>query len=195
MKPTPVRRWQQGISLLEVMVAIVIMAMGILGVMGMQLRTLSNSQDSVRRTQALRLIDDLSDRLRLLPDAYTQSEHYLMDWAEQPDASELTACLTVDSLCNPAQFALADAHRWLATVQNGLPFGQASVFATDDQRQLGVMLAWRQNEENSDATEALAPPSTGAADISCPAERICHLQYISLTQRCIPVDDTTAYCQ
>lgn len=195
MKPAHLRRWQHGISLLEVMVAIVIMAMGILGVMGMQLRTLSNSQDSVRRTQALRLIDDLSDRLRLLPNAYTQSEHYLLDWSTQPDATAVTACLTVASQCNPAQFALADANRWLATVQSGLPLGQANVFATDDQRQLGVMLAWRQNEEDSDAAEALAPPSTGAASISCPAERICHLQYISLTQRCIPVDDTTAYCQ
>ena len=186
---------QQGLSLLEVMVSVVIMAAGILSVIGMQLRTLSNSQDSVRRTQAIRLIDDLSDRLRLLPDGYTQSTHYLLDWASTPSGTLKTTCVGSAAGCNVSDFAQADAHRWLDAVVNTLPMGQANVFATDDPRQLGVMLAWRKNEADDEAAALLAPPSTGDAEVSCPDERICHLQYISLTQRCVPVDANASFCQ
>lgn len=193
-KPWPFLPRQAGISMLEVMVAIVLMAFGILSVIGMQLRTLSNAQDSVRRTQAIRLIDDLSDRLRLLPNAYEQAESYWMDWNSKPDPTAFHACSTSPLQCNAAQFAQADANRWLASVHSGLPLGQAHVFATDDVRQLGVMLAWRSNENNDQATQALAPPSTGEGNIQCPTNRMCHLQYISLTQRCVPIDTTKAYC-
>lgn len=190
-----VRHTQQGVSLLEVMVSVVIMATGILSVVGMQLRTLSNAQDSIRRTQAIRLIDDLSDRLRLLPDAYAQSTHYLLDWTSTPSESLKATCVGSAAGCNVSNFAQADAHRWLDAVTSTLPMGQANVFTTDDPRQLGVMLAWRKNEADETAAALLAPPSTGDAQVSCPEDRICHLQYISLTQRCVPVDANSSYCQ
>ena len=53
---------QRGITLIESLVAIVIAALGILGIVGVQMRTLADTQTTVRRAQAIRLIEDLAGR-------------------------------------------------------------------------------------------------------------------------------------
>ena len=55
---TPHSPWQRGISLIESLVAIVVMALGILGILGVQMRTLADTQTGVRRAHAIRLIED-----------------------------------------------------------------------------------------------------------------------------------------
>ena len=50
--PAPAQR-QRGITLIESLVAIVIMALGILGILGVQMRTLADTQTGVRRAQAV----------------------------------------------------------------------------------------------------------------------------------------------
>ena len=64
--PAPAQR-QRGITLIESLVAIVIMALGILGILGVQMRTLADTQTGVRRAQAVRLIEDLSERIQVSP--------------------------------------------------------------------------------------------------------------------------------
>ena len=60
---------QRGFSLIESLVAVVVMALGILGILGVQMRTLADTQTGVRRAQAIRLIEDLSERIKLNPNA------------------------------------------------------------------------------------------------------------------------------
>ena len=64
-------RRQRGVTLLESMIAIVLVALGVLGILGVQLRTLSDTQTAVRRAQAIRLIEDLSERMKANPAALT----------------------------------------------------------------------------------------------------------------------------
>lgn len=47
----------------------VVMALGLLGVVGVQMRTLADTQTGVRRAQAIRLIEDLSERAKVNPSA------------------------------------------------------------------------------------------------------------------------------
>lgn len=185
---------QRGVSLMEALAAVAVLALGLLSMLGMQLHTLTHAQDSLRRTQAIRLIDDLSERLKLQPDAIRQKTAYLLRW-DSALAKVADDCAA--KACTPAQFASYEINRWLATVKTTLPLGQAAVFeVAGDPRQLGVMLAWRANEQAlPDAAKLpLAPPSTGTAAVSCPAQRICHLQYISLTQRCLSQASGAVYC-
>ena len=63
---------QRGITLLESLIAIVVAALGILGILGVQMRTLTDTQTSMRRAQAIRLIEDLSERMRVHPNALRQ---------------------------------------------------------------------------------------------------------------------------
>ena len=78
----PRSRLQRGISLIESLVAIVVMALGILGILGVQMRTLADTQTGVRRAQAIRLIEDLSERVKSQPNGLGVMDAYVRDWDE-----------------------------------------------------------------------------------------------------------------
>ena len=185
-------RQQQGISLLESLIAIVVMALGILGVMGVQMRTLNDTQTTVRRAQAIRLIEDLSERMKANPNALVNIDTYLTSWDNKPTASK--NCRT--SVCSHTEWASFDRAEWKKSVNTMLPLGDASVFIPStesassnagNQRLIGVMISWRENEKSSDSTY-LTPinASTGGGSVSCPTGKTCHLQYIPVSARCSP---------
>ncbi|GIL03692.1 MAG: type IV pilus modification protein PilV [Burkholderiaceae bacterium] len=57
-------RRQRGLSLLEVLVAIVILSLGLLGMAGLQAASLRTSQGSFYRAQAAQYADDMAERMR-----------------------------------------------------------------------------------------------------------------------------------
>jgi type IV pilus assembly protein PilV len=194
---------QRGITLIESLVAIVVAALGILGILGVQMRTLTDTQTSVRRAQAVRLIEDLGERLRISPNALTDINAYPSNFTNLP---AVTSCA---ANCTPAQLAAYNVASWKQAVQNTLPLGQASIFfapgegagTQPNRRQLGVMISWRENERDTsttykddiDATKvrdaATGTLSDGVASTdpnACPANRTCHLQYLPVAARCAP---------
>lgn len=192
---SPVHQMQRGISLIESLIAMVVMALGILGMLGVQMRTLTDTQGGVRRAQAIRLIEDLGERLQNNPDALSN----LSTYTTEPSSS--TDCVATP--CSPSQLATFDIKNWRTAVENTLPGGKATVFVPQDSpRQLGVLIGWSENRYNQDGksrtvadTTALekflqdavsgGKDATGAA-VSCPVGLICHLQYVQPTQRCTP---------
>lgn len=206
------RKRQRGISLIESLVAMVITALGILGIVGVQLRTLADTQTTVRRAQAILLIEDLSERMKVNPNALNNLTSYksAFDNIPTPDS-----CATN---CTPAQQASYDLAMWKQSVAKNLPLGEASIFIppaevglTAGGRQLGVMISWRENERDGsktddiDATKVRATDGTlsagGGTDKTkdaCPDNRTCHLQYIPVSARCAPYDNgsgtPTFYC-
>lgn len=195
---TPHSPWQRGISLIESLVAIVVMALGILGILGVQMRTLADTQTGVRRAHAIRLIEDLSERIKSQPNALGNLGSYARTWDAASALDTATDCKT--SVCTPAKMATYDLNRWMESVRATMPLGDAAVFlpkdnSATDPRQLGVMLSWRANEakgktadDTNEYKAVFAVSTKNAADqtIACPTDRICHLQFISPNQRCIP---------
>ena len=198
--PAAARRRQRGITLIESLVAIVVAALGVLGVVGAQLRTLSDTQTTVRRAQAIRLIEDLGERMHANPNALIVLPDYVSDFSDSPTAVDCES-----AACAPADLAARDIAVWKQNVAANLPLGSASVFLAPadtvdgNRRQLGVMLAWRENERAGTRTDQIDATQVRAADgtlsagagsatdaIACPAERICHLQYIPVAARCAP---------
>lgn len=55
---------QRGISLLETLIAVLILAIGLLGVAGMQTTNLKNSQSAHQRTMAVILTGSMAERIR-----------------------------------------------------------------------------------------------------------------------------------
>lgn len=180
------QKTQRGFSLIESLVSIVIMALGILGIVGVQMRTLADTQTGVRRAQAIRLIEDLSERAKVNPNALANIGQYVKGFGAPTAPS--TDCKSV--VCDSAQLAEYDVAVWKQAVADTLPLGDAAVFQSADEatpanrRQLGVMLSWRENEADAAAAAVFTPDNTGAAGITCPPNRICHLQYIQLNSRC-----------
>lgn len=211
---------QRGITLIESLVAIVIAALGILGILGVQMRTLTDTQTTVRRAQAIRLIEDLGERMRINPNALADINAYVTGFNAIPT---IGSCTTG---CNHGQLAAYDLAVWKKTVRDALPLGKASIFippaesalAAGQGRQLGVMIAWRENEReistsaekdiyknNIDATKVRAVDGTlsvgGGTDKTtnaCPDDHVCHLQYIPVAGRCAPYtpggNAATYYC-
>ena len=195
MRHTPLQP-QRGVTLIESLVALVVIALGILGILGVQMRTLTDTQTGVRRAQAIRLIEDMGERMKVNPNALANINAYVTAFADTPT---LPNCA---SGCNAAQLAAYDVAVWKRIVRENLPTGQASIFvppaesglATGLGRQLGVMIAWRENEragtktDDIDATKVRAADGTfsAGATLACPADHICHLQYLPVASRCAP---------
>lgn len=185
---------QRGISLIESLVAIVVTALGILGMLGVQMRTLADTQNGVRRAQAIRLVENLSERIKVNPSPLAPAVLATYQVSAPGPMATPPACTAA---CNPTQLAQFDIATWKQQVINTLPAGDAVVFVPDDEtdannrRQLGVMVSWQQKEKEN--TGSLVTPfitaGTGAvtgavSNVSCPTNKICHLQYIQVVGRC-----------
>ena len=197
---------QRGITLLESLIAIVVAALGILGILGVQMRTLTDTQSSMRRAQAIRLIEDLSERMKVNPNALSSINTYVSDWTSTPPTAEASKKCEGSTTCKQAELATYDLTEWKRLVERSLPLGNAATFlaladgdasSITNRRQLGVLIRWRENER-SDATQAYKDATnTGASTksdgtisdkdpTSCPANFTCHLQYIPVSARCAP---------
>jgi len=60
---TPLTHGQRGTSLIEVLVTIVILAIGLLGLAGLQSRLQASEMEAYQRAQALVLLDDMASRI------------------------------------------------------------------------------------------------------------------------------------
>ncbi|MFE1571216.1 type IV pilus modification protein PilV [Comamonas odontotermitis] len=200
---------QHGVTLLESLIAIVLTALGVIGMIGIQLRTLADTQNTVRREQAIRLIEDLGERLKISPNALRNLNSYASNFADMPTANNCSAG------CDAAAQATNDVAIWKQLVRSALPLGQASIFIAPGEsnvqagsrRQLGVMLAWRENEHSglsssdklqTDATQVRdangtlsAGAGTDQANNACPDGYTCHLQYVPVSARCAPYTFTS----
>ena len=186
-------RIQRGVTLIESLVAIVVMALGILGILGVQMRTLTDTQTSVRRAQAIRLIEDMGERMKANPSALANLNSYVTNFAATPTVPDCSGG------CTAANLATYDVAAWKRTVRENLPLGKASIFVAPgetngNRRQLGVIVAWRENERDgmSDTDKAAinatltAGAGTDTATNACPADHTCHLQYLVAPSRCAP---------
>ena len=199
LKPMPYTRHhsQRGITLIESLVAIVVASLGILGILGVQMRTLTDTQTSVRRAQAIRLIEDLSERMKVHPNAMGSINSYTIGWRSGAAPTAQAGTLCDSSACAHADFAAYDLREWKRAVERALPLGDANVFvaagetADTNRRQLGVMIRWRENERDTSAAykNDLSTASTalgGGGTATCDAGFTCHLQYIPVSGRCAP---------
>lgn len=176
---------QHGVMLLESLVSIMILAIGVLALSGVQLRTLAETQTSVRRAQAIRAIEDLAERIRTNPDGFGQlrAGSYTSSWDADTESTD-DGCSS--RACSPVELAKSDLLQWKSHLADTLPMGKATVFLSTDEsvdaanaRQIGVMVGWRANERAPAGDNAVLAPFQVSADyIECPEELICHLVYV-----------------
>lgn len=178
----------RGSTLIEVLVSILILVLGALSVLGLQLRTLVNTQTSAQRAIAANLISDLGERVRANSNRFNEISNYETGFAQTTPNAGINCAANE---CTPAQLAQYTIANWKTRVNASLPAAQAEVFLAPDEsgvaggnrRQLGVMVSWRMNERSQDADYINVFQVEAGADanlVSCPANRICHLMYVQL---------------
>jgi type IV pilus assembly protein PilV len=107
------KRQQAGFSLIEVLVAILVLMVGILGVAGMQMVSFQTNQAAYARSQAIYLAQDIFDRIRANPTGYATSTVY--DNVLSTSSGTIPndpACVTTAGGCTPAQMAQQDVREW-----------------------------------------------------------------------------------
>lgn len=113
---------QQGATLVEVLIAVLLMAVGILAMTAMQAQALQVSQGSHWRSKADLLSQDLSNRIRAHGDLGTDIQAYAFDptsgYAPQPPDCSGT------NLCNVQDMTASDLHHWLSDIASALPEGR-----------------------------------------------------------------------
>lgn len=166
------RNSHNGFSLIEVLVATVIMAIGILGIAGLQALSLQQNRSSMLRSQALQLGNDIIDRMRANP---TQTYAPVYYDTEPPASAE--NCLFPNT-CTPLEMAEYDVALWkcvinptdstgvsyeicetLGAVGTSLPEGEAEIRSAGDVHT--VRVRWVDERDGTKATITLSTRADG----------------------------------
>lgn len=112
---------QQGSSLVEVMIALFVLAIGILGVLAMQTTSMKYNQSAYSYSQAVYLANDMAERIR----SNFQVASTYATVAIPTDAAGIDKCKT--SACNAADLVAWDLLNWNTAIQNRLPMGKGAI--------------------------------------------------------------------
>ncbi len=110
-------RRQRGFSLVEVLIALVILSVGMLGIAGLFVQGMQAGRTSVLRHHAVTLAGDIADRIRANPRAGVAYE----------GAGADNACVGYGTDCNEASMAAHDVLLWQQQAVDSLPSGAVAV--------------------------------------------------------------------
>lgn len=188
------RQQQSGASMLEALVALVVLSLGLLGMAAMQVATSKYQVNVQAHAAVMRLVSDLSERIRINPDEAgtrygpgsedVQTNGYTLRsaWAAQ-QAQTLSAdknCLK--NVCTAAERAQFDMADWRQKVRDALPQGAAWVEGSL-QRGFAIALMWMDKEQKETRHDAV----TGLSTTEATQARTCAEDEAGrLVQNCCP---------
>jgi type IV pilus assembly protein PilV len=109
---------QRGITLLEVLVALVVLSIGLIGLAGLQSTSLRMNNSAYMRSQATALAYDMADRVRANIDAGAAYD--------DPTAAATANC-EGSTGCSALEMAQNDMFRWLEQISEVLPLGVGAI--------------------------------------------------------------------
>jgi type IV pilus assembly protein PilV len=166
------RRVRAGMSLVECLVALVVLSIGLLGMAGLMIDGLRNGRAALFRTQAINLVSDMAERIRA--NAAGGSAY---ECALYPGGPLERNCAASDSAfgasCTRAELAEDDLARWHETARAALPLGSdapcvanveyAAPGGSDEPAQFHISLSWHEPWEPNplvhESDLLLVPPS------------------------------------
>ncbi len=112
-------RKSKGFSLVEVLIALIIMSVGMLGIAGLYVQSMQAGRTSMLRHHAVTLAGDIADRIRANPTAGA---------AYTATPGQDNNCVAQGAVCGVAQMAAHDIFLWR---QQGLDFLPAMADGTE----------------------------------------------------------------
>ncbi|MFK8027719.1 MAG: type IV pilus modification protein PilV [Gammaproteobacteria bacterium] len=132
--------FQTGFTLIEILVAVIILAIGMLGLASLQINTIKANHGALQKTQATFLAYDIVDRLRANRNSAMAENYDIALAASKPSAG--TALPTID------------INDWMTSIENLLPSGDGAVDC-DNLGTCTVTITWdiaREGETTSTGT-------------------------------------------
>jgi len=108
-----------GFTIVEVLVALVVLAIGMLGIAGLYVTTLGSGSAAINRMQAVNLATDIADRIRSNRNANV---------AYAGVAATALSCIGAGAVdCSAAQMAADDLLQWRNEIVQALPAGNGTI--------------------------------------------------------------------
>jgi type IV pilus assembly protein PilV len=129
-----------GFTLIEVLVAMLVLAVGLLGLAGLQAASLKNNQSAYNRSQATQLAYDITDRMRANVAgiaAYTTST-----------ASVFVNCKNTTG-CSSSEMAANDLFEWNTAISAALPNGAVGTLKPTSPGMYSINISWTENREDN----------------------------------------------
>ncbi len=109
---TAPERGQSGVSLIEVLIALAVLSIGLLGVAGLQSAAKQSNYDAVQRTSASQLAYDYLERVRANSAALADYLPAAPLGGATQGAEPAPNCLSLATTCTPAELAAHDLWEW-----------------------------------------------------------------------------------
>lgn len=140
-----------GFNMLEMLVAIIVLSVGLIGVATLQMRGQQFNYVAYIRTQATFLAYDLMDRMRL----NQERDIYVQDYNDIPGDCPSPAEDSCDSqACDPKSLAKYDMAEWCQLLDTFLPKGKATIADGDMPGQYRITISWDEGESCKSRKEA-----------------------------------------
>ncbi len=125
-----IRNRQRGTSLVESLVALLILSISALGFAGLQLQGVSRNASALSRSKATQLAYEMADRLRANQGAVAGGKFDNVDGSSNSSVLVSGDSCVAGAACNPTQMASLDYQQWKADVAGSLPIGVGVVCKT-----------------------------------------------------------------
>jgi type IV pilus assembly protein PilV len=118
---------ENGFSLLEVLIALLVLSVGLLGIAGLQTVSLRFNHQSYERTQATVLISEMFEKITANPVAARAGSFDAVTFANS--SGSFTAYGSCPTSCTPTELATFDLFRWKSSLEDPrrLAQGQGSI--------------------------------------------------------------------
>ncbi|MFL0810780.1 MAG: type IV pilus modification protein PilV [Agarilytica sp.] len=132
---------QTGASLIEILVALFVLAIGLLGLAAMQSKSLQFNHSAQMRTQATILAYDIIDRMRANTAALTT-------YTATGAANASHNCEGNVAPCGAVGMATADRDQWLFQISERLPGGDGTIVSNGTSMIYTVTVSWTDRDNN-----------------------------------------------
>jgi type IV pilus assembly protein PilV len=155
---------QVGVGMIEVLITVLILAVGLLGVVAMQLTAKRNSYEATQRSIANSVARDIIERIRSNPDEIAS---YVVDDLGGSSLVEPTSCNT--SVCTTAELAVRDLYEWELLLDGA----SEQITEGADTSNAGGLLSPRACITNNGGNLTVAIAWRGMAELANPDESTC----------------------
>ena len=150
------QRKQRGVSLIESMIALVVISIGLLGIASLQITAMGQNNSALNHSQAVWMAYNMSDRIRANEDEF-------LNYAGI-DTANGYAGECISATCDTAAMRQADAAEWETMIESNLPGGRGMINANALVGGLEIIVMW--DDDGTGATGTGCGPDPDV-DLTC----------------------------
>jgi len=144
-----------GFTLIEVLIAMVIMSVGMLGIAGLYVTSMQAGRTSILRHNAVTLAGDVADRIRANPRA---AASYAL-----ADTGAPSPCVALATNCTRDEMAANDIYLWSQQARDTMPNGTVAIVFNNGVAPptYQITVSWTEPGESPDPSYSITIPVLG----------------------------------